>query len=71
MKIVFEFRGLSTDTKPLGADLTNRNLKANTIISNGSVFIEIDTGDVYMLAVTDNGDGTYTGEWLLFLKGDY
>lgn len=60
----FEFRGLSTDTKPLGYNLTNRNV--NFIISNGSVFIEMDTGDVFMLIVTSNGDGTFTGSWELF-----
>lgn len=33
--IIFEFRGLSTDTKPIGN-------------YNGSVFFEIDTGKVFM-----------------------
>jgi hypothetical protein len=60
----FEFRGLSTDTKPLGHNLTNGNV--NYIVSNGSVFIEMDTGDVFMLIVTSNGDGTFTGSWELF-----
>lgn len=60
----FEFRGLSTDTKPLGYNLTNGNV--NYIVSNGSVFVEIDTGDVFMLVVTSNGDGTFTGSWDLF-----
>lgn len=35
-----EFRGLSTDEKPTELD--------NQDIANGSVFIEIDTGDVYI-----------------------
>ena len=34
------FRGLSTDTKPTTLD--------NKDIANGSVFIEIDTGNVYI-----------------------
>ena len=33
----FEFRGLSTDTKPTGKQ-----------IGNGSVFLEIDTGKVFL-----------------------
>lgn len=37
---LLELRGLSTDTKPT-------TIKNGTI-ENGSVFIEIDTGDVYM-----------------------
>ena len=32
-----EFRGLSSDTKP-----------TDDSIQNGSVFVEMDTGDVYM-----------------------
>ena len=39
-----EYRGLSTDTKPTDAP-------------NGSVFLEMDTGDVYMY----NADGS---EWV-------
>ncbi len=35
----WEFRGKSTDTKPLEVDGLN--------IPNGSVFFEFDTGDVY------------------------
>ena len=38
--ISFEFRGLSTDTKPVD----NYN---GTKIANGSVFIEIDTENIY------------------------
>ena len=41
-KIYFEARGLSTDDKP----------KTNT--SNGSLFIEINTGDFYMFDETGN-----------------
>lgn len=37
---LLELRGLSTDAKP-------KTIKNGTI-ENGSVFIEIDTGDVYM-----------------------
>lgn len=40
---VREIRGLSTDTKP-----TNANLEEGGIIPNGSVFIEMDTGKVFM-----------------------
>ena len=61
---LYEFRGLSTDVKPLGVNLVNGNV--NYIISNGSVFVEMDLGDVYLLKVTPIGDGTYTGEWVLF-----
>ncbi|MCK9470305.1 MAG: hypothetical protein M0Q88_00940 [Bacilli bacterium] len=61
---LYEFRGLSTDTKPLGVNLVNGNV--NYIVSNGSVFIEMDSGDVYLLKVTPAGDGKYTGEWVLF-----
>lgn len=35
-----ELRGLSTDNKPTSIN--------NGYIENGSVFIEIDTGDIYM-----------------------
>lgn len=35
-----ELRGLSTDAKPIAID--------NGSIENGSQFIEIDTGDVYL-----------------------
>lgn len=38
--ILGEFRGLSTDTKPSTYDSQK--------IENGSLFIEIDTGNVYM-----------------------
>lgn len=39
-----EFRGLSTDTKP--TTYTDENAQ-EFIVDNGSVFIELDTGDVY------------------------
>lgn len=48
-KFLVELRGLSTDEKP-----TTLN---NGDVENGSVFIEIDTGDVYLY----NEDDT---EWL-------
>lgn len=38
--ILTELRGLSTDTKPTEIE--------TDLIENGSVFIEIDTGDVYI-----------------------
>lgn len=38
-KITGELRGLSTDTKPTEID--------EKIIDNGSVFIEIDTGNIF------------------------
>lgn len=44
-KFLMELRGLSTDTKPTtwqGGD-----------IENGSAFIEIDTGDVYLFDETN------------------
>lgn len=37
---LLELRGLSTDEKPIAIE--------NGTIENGSVFIEIDTGDVYI-----------------------
>ena len=37
---LLELRGLSTDEKPVEIE--------NGTIENGSVFIEIDTGDVYI-----------------------
>ena len=40
---VREIRGLSTDAKPTDADL-----KPGEIIPNGSVFLEMDTGKVFM-----------------------
>ena len=40
-----EFRGLSTDTKPI--TYTDENAQ-EFIVDNGSVFIEIDTEDVYI-----------------------
>ena len=46
--ISVELRGLSTDTKP-----TEMNGKK---IDNGSAFIEIDTGPVYLFDIT-------SGEW--------
>lgn len=42
--ISVELRGLSTDTKPTTID--------NKKIDNGSVFIEIDTGNVFMFDYT-------------------
>lgn len=39
--VCFELRGLSTDDKPVG----NIN---GTKIANGSVFIEIDTQEIYL-----------------------
>ena len=38
--MIVELRGLSTDTKPTKL--------GNNDIENGSVFIEIDTGSIYM-----------------------
>lgn len=40
-KFLVELRGLSTDNKPTV-------LETGANIENGSVFIEIDTGDVYL-----------------------
>ena len=40
-----EFRGLSTDTKPI--TYTDENAQ-EFIVDNGSVFIEIDTGTVFI-----------------------
>ena len=63
--ICYEFRGLSTDTKPLGKGLSNANV--DFPISNGSIFFEMDTADCYMLKITSEvvGEETiYTGAWL-------
>ena len=40
-----EYMGLSTDSKPTDG------------VPNGSSFIEIDTGDVYLYDASDNGSG--------------
>lgn len=45
-KFLMELRGLSTDEKP-----TSWN---NGIIENGSAFIEINTGKVYLFDETDS-----------------
>lgn len=39
-KVTAEFRGLSTDEKPIEF--------ANKVIDNGSIFVEIDTGKLYL-----------------------
>lgn len=44
-KFLVELRGLSTDEKPT-------ILSTGGLIENGSVFIEIDTGDVYLFDYT-------------------
>lgn len=42
--IMSEFRGLSTDTKPvIYTDENGREF----LVDNGSAFIELDTGDVF------------------------
>lgn len=46
-RVILEIRGLSTDEKPVGT------LK-NQYIDNGSVFIEIDTGYVYLYDLDSN-----------------
>ena len=38
---IYSFTGLSTDTKPVGTYM-------NTQIQNGSSFVEMDTGTVFM-----------------------
>ena len=54
----FEFRGLSTDTKPIG-----NNANVNYPISNGSVFFEMDTSKAFMLSLSSDGEAV-TGTWL-------
>ena len=44
--------GLSTDTKP-----------TNDRIGNGSTFLELDTGKVYMLQEGENQQGERTATW--------
>ena len=39
-KVTYELRGLADDSKPTKVE--------ENIVDNGSVFIEIDTGDVYL-----------------------
>ena len=41
VRVILEIRGLSTDSKPV-------DILKNIYIDNGSVFIEIDTGDVFL-----------------------
>lgn len=57
----FEFRGLSTDTKPIGNNCSNKNV--DYPISNGSVYLEMNTSKVYMLKITES-DGEYSGTWI-------
>ncbi len=60
--IQVELRGLSTDTKPVGDDqlpLPLGNCDKN-LVENGSIFIEIDTGDIYMY----NIEGASGEEWI-------
>lgn len=57
----FEFRGLSTDIKPIGNNAKNYNV--NYPISNGSVFFEMDTSKAFMLSISVEND-TVTGTWL-------
>ena len=54
-KTYYEYAGLSTDSKPTGQD-----------IATGSLFLEVDTGDVYAY------DETSTGTWnkICALGGD-
>lgn len=47
--LLVELRGLSTDTKPKTIN--------NSIIENGSVFVEIDTQDIYFYDLSSE-------EWL-------
>ena len=62
----FDFRGLSTDTKPIGSNVSNANV--NYPIGNGSSFFEMDTGKGYMYAIlvtkgADNKSDILTGKW--------
>lgn len=57
----FEFRGLSTDAKPIGNNAKNYNV--NYPISNGSVFFEMDTSKAFMLSLSSDGEAV-TGTWL-------
>lgn len=45
-RVVCEFDGLSTDTKPT-VSFTDANTNVTTYIDNGSVFNEINTGKRY------------------------
>lgn len=47
--ILVELRGLSTDEKPIMYDE-----KIDSYIDNGSIFIEIDTGKIYMFNLSLN-----------------
>lgn len=48
--VIVEFRGLSSDTKPT---VIKDNKGIEKKVDNGSVFIEIDTGDVYIYNLTN------------------
>lgn len=50
-KIFFEFRGLSTDEKPIAT-------YGGANIANGSIFIEIDTEDILFY---DEANSTWVG----------
>ena len=59
----FEFRGLSSDVKPIGINAANHTV--NYPIGNGSVFLEMDTGNVYLLSIQiDNETSQTIGKWL-------
>ena len=57
----FEFRGLSSDVKPIGNNAKNKNV--NYPISNGSIFFEMDTSTAYMLSLQMENQ-EIIGTWL-------
>lgn len=63
----FDFRGLSTDVKPIGSNAINYNVKYP--IANGSSFIEMDTGKIFLYILTPVADASQTavtGAWIDF-----
>ena len=55
---LYRFRGLDTDTKPIGINCTNANV--DYPVSNGSTFFEINTSKAFMLSIDDTNSGTWT-----------
>mgnify|MGYP003309607816 CR=1 FL=1 len=59
--ICIDFRGLSTDTKPIGKNCVNGNCDME--IGNGSTFLCMDNSSVWVLKITLT-NGVRTGEWI-------
>jgi len=71
---VYEFRGLSTDKKPIPKTM-NTDMQESQYefvdmrIANGSTFFEMDKGELYMLKVEPQqvipGSKAYKANWII------